>query len=511
MAKHLPEVMTADYLQKIEHKGILKWIEKVGNKLPDPFMLFIYLSMIIIAMSVLLAGNAVTHPGDGKEVAVKSLLSTEGIHWMLTEAVNNFVQFPPLGLVLTMVLGIGLAERVGLIEAVLQKMMAHVPKAIISYSVVFVGILGNLASDAAWVIIPPVGALIFMAAGRHPLAGFAAAAAGVGSGFTANLMIAGTDALLSGITTQVAQTVDKNAQVSAVDNWFFMAASVFVLAFIGAWVTDKIVEPRLGSYRGEYKPEMAALTGKEIKALKAAGAAALLYAGVIALLVVPEGALLRDPENGSILSSPFLKGIIPIILLFFITVSVVYGIVAGRIKDQTDVPRLMGDSIKGMSGFIVLVFVISQFIAFFTWSNMGIFMAVKGADFLESIHLTGFPVLIGFSLLTCVVSLFITSGSALWALLAPVFIPMLMLLDFHPAFIQIAYRIADSATNTITPMNPYLPMLMAYYKRYKSDAGFGTVISTMIPYTVLFFLAWLLMMFIWYAFGWPIGPGVYAK
>lgn len=495
---------------QLEQKGILRWIEQVGNKLPHPFMLFIYLAVIVMILSALLAGMSVTHPGNGETIVVKSLLTQEGISWILTSAISNFADFPPLGLVLIMVLGIGLAERVGLIEAVLRKMMISVPKALLSISIVFVGILGNFASDAAWVIIPPVGAMLFAAVGRHPLAGFAAAAAGVGSGFTANLFIAGTDALLSGISTEVAKTIDANAAVTPVDNWFFMAVSVFVLALIGAWITDKIIEPRLGIYEEENQASVVKLSDLENKALKWTGITALIYIVIIALLVVPEGSLLRDPETGGILNSPFLKGIIPIILLFFIAVSVTYGLKMGRIKSQADVPKLMGESIKDMSGFIVLVFVIAQFIAFFNWSNLGILLAVKGADFLKSMDLTGFPILLGFSLLTLVVSMFIASGSALWAVLAPVFIPMLMLLDFHPAFIQIAYRIADSATNTITPMNPYLPMMLAYYQRYKKDAGFGTILSTMLPYAIMFYIAWVVMMFIWYMFNLPIGPGISA-
>jgi aminobenzoyl-glutamate transport protein len=498
-------------LPQLEQKGILRWIEKVGNKLPHPFMLFVYLCIIVILVSFFLQGTSVVHPGNGETIAIKNLLSQEGIHWMLTDTLKNFTSFPSLGLVLSTILGIGLAERVGLIETVLRRMMANVPKRLLSITVVFVGVLGNIASDAAFIIIPPLGALIFMAAGRHPLAGFAAAMAGAGSGFTANILIAGTDALLSGITTEVAKTIDPNMVVSPVDNWFFMSASVFILALIGAWITDKIVEPRLGVYQGKGETEQVALTELEIKGLKAAGIVGLIYLAIVAFLVVPEGALLRNPETGEILSSPFMKGIIPIILLFFIVVAVAYGLKVGKIKNQADVPRFMGESIKEMSSFIVLVFVIAQFIAYFNWSNLGIMMAVKGAEFLESINLTGFPVIIGFSLVALFASMFVASGSALWAILAPVFIPMLMLLDFHPAFVQIAYRIADSATNTITPTNPYLPMMLAFYQQYKKDSGLGTVMSTMLPYCIAFYVVWLVMMVIWHYFGLPIGPGVYSQ
>ncbi|MGQ7276501.1 AbgT family transporter [Brevibacillus thermoruber] len=494
-------------------KGILKWIETVGNKLPHPFMLFVYLCLILMVISAILAGLdiSVMHPGKGEAVPVKSLLSVEGIHWILTSMLKNFTEFPALGLVLTMTLGIGLAEKVGLLTTVLRKIMTRVPKAIVSYAVVFVGVLGNLASDASMVIIPPLGGLVFLAMGRHPIAGIAAGMAGVSSGFTANLFIAGTDALLSGISTEVAKTIDPHAHVSPLDNWFFMSASVFLLSFIGAWITDKVIEPRLGVYQGEKQVRFEDLSERENKALRAAGIAALVFAAVTALLVVPEGALLRDPKTGDFLTSPFLKGIIPIILLFFVTVSAVYGKKMGLITTTKDIPRYMTEAVKDMSGFIVMAFTAAQFIAFFNWSNIGILLAVSGADFLKSIGLTGLPVVLGFTLFTAFASLFITSGSALWAMLAPVFMPMLMLLDYHPAFIQVAYRIADSATNTISPVNPYLPLILAYYQEYKKDAGMGTIFATMTPYALSFLLIWIVQMIVWFVLDLPVGPGVFPR
>ncbi|QHZ57119.1 AbgT family transporter [Brevibacillus sp. NSP2.1] len=496
-----------------QQRGILKWIETVGNKLPHPFMLFVILCLALMVISAILSAMnlSVVHPGKGEAVAVKSLLSVEGIHWILTSMLKNFIEFPALGLVLAMTLGIGLAEKVGLLTSVLRKMMARVPKAIVSYAVVFVGVLGNLASDAAMVIIPPLGGLVFLAMGRHPIAGFAAGMAGVSSGFTANLFIAGTDALLSGISTEVARTIDPNAVVTPVDNWFFMSASVFFLAFAGGWITDKIIEPRLGTYQGDRNVQFDELTLQENKALRHAGIAALVFVVILALLVVPEGALLRDPKTGDFLTSPFLKGIIPFILLFFVTVSYVYGRAMGLMKTSKDMPHYMSEAIKDMSGFIVLAFTAAQFIAFFNWSNIGILMAVNGAEFMKSVGLTGLPVVIAFSLFTGICSLFITSGSALWAILAPVFMPMLMLLDYHPAFIQVAYRIADSATNTISPVNPYLPLILAFYQKYNKNAGMGTIFSTMMPYAIVFLVIWLIQMAIWYYAGLPVGPGVYPR
>ncbi|MGE7665186.1 AbgT family transporter [Ureibacillus composti] len=511
MVKETVDVQPA--VAEVEHKGILKWIETVGNKLPHPFMLFVYLCGIFIIISVVLAAMnvSVTHPVSGENVVVKSLLSQEGVHWILTNMLTNFTSFPPLGLILAMTLGIGLAEKVGLIQAVLRAMVSNVPKALVAYAVVFIGILGNIASDAAIAVIPVMGAMIFLAVGRHPLAGFAAGVAGWGAGFTANIMIAGTDALISGISTQAVQAINADLVVTPVDNWFFMSVSTFVLAILGGWITDKFVEPRLGTYNGNVKMSMEPFTDKEKRALKATGLTALAFIAFLAFLVVPENGFLRDPETGGILSSPFIKGIIPIILIFFILTSVVYGKVVGVIKSSADVPAFMTEMIKSMASFIVLVFVIAQFVAFFNWTNLSVVLAVNGSEFLESINLTGFPAIILFILFVSLMNLFITSGSAMWSMLAPVFIPMFMLIGYNPAFVQVAYRIADSSTNMITPMSPYLPLILAYYQQYKKDAGIGTYFSTMIPYALSFLIVWVIMLFIWFTLGLPLGPGVTAK
>lgn len=497
----------------VEHKGILKWIETVGNKLPHPFMLFVYLCVIFMIVSAILAAMnvSVIHPVSGENVGVKSLLSQEGVHWILTNMLANFTGFPPLGLILAMTLGIGLAEKVGLIQAVLRAMVSNVPKSLVAYAVVLIGVLGNIASDAAIAVIPVMGAMIFLAVGRHPLAGFAAGVAGWGAGFTANIMIAGTDALISGISTQAVQSMDPNMAVTPVDNWYFMSVSTFVLAALGGWITDKFVEPRLGSYQGNVKMNMEPFSVKEKRALKATGITALAFLGLLAVAVVPENGFLRDPETGGILSSPFIKGIIPIILLFFVLTSVVYGKVVGIIKTSSDVPTLMAEMMKTMASFIVLVFMIAQFVAFFNWSNISVVMAVNGSGFLESVNLTGFPAILIFILFVTVINLFIGSGSAMWAMLAPVFIPMFMILDYNPAFVQAAFRIADSSTNMVTPMNAYLPLILAYYQQYKKNAGIGTYFSTMIPYAFSFLFVWIIMLFLWYTFGLPLGPGVSAK
>ncbi|MGG1663339.1 AbgT family transporter [Brevibacillus sp. NRS-1366] len=496
-------------LQK-ENVGFFKKVELIGNKLPHPFILFIYLAFSVMILSAILAAFEVSviHPVKKEVVFVKSLLTQEGLQYILTSMIKNFSGFPSLGLALGMTLGIGLAERVGLIQAVLRKMVLRVPARLVTFTVVLAGFLAHLASDAAFILIPPMAAIVFLTLGRHPLAGLAAGYAAVGSGFTANIFIGGTDALLSGISTQVAKTIDPNAMVTPVDNWFFMAFSTLFLSFLVTIVTEKFVEPRLGTYQAEKTAKLEDLTIQETKALRVTGIVAAVYVIVLALLVLPEGALLRDVKTGGILNSPFMSGIIPIILMFFITVAATYGVMTGEIKSQKDIPKFMSEALREMTGFIVMVFAAAQFIAFFDWSNIAVWMAVSGADFLKGSNITGLPVLLAFSLLTAFLSLFIFSGSALWTLLAPVFIPMFMLIGFHPAFVQLAYRIAESATNTIAPLNPYMPIVLLYMQEYKKESGVGTLIAMMMPYALLFLGAWMVLIVAWYFLGIPIGPGV---
>ncbi|WP_394218281.1 AbgT family transporter [Halobacillus trueperi] len=488
---------------------LLNGVEKVGNKLPDPFMLFVYLSVFTIIGSwiISLFGVTTTQPGTGEEIAIKSLVSGEGLQYILTSMLENFTGFKPLGLVLAMMLGIGLANKVGLLETAIKSTILKAPKSLITYAVIFVGILGNLASDAAFVIVPPLAAMVFYTLGRHPLAGLAAGFAGVGSGFTANIIIAGTDALLSGISTEVMESLDSNIVVTPVDNWYFMIASVVVLSVTGALITEKIVEPRLGKYEGEGGTELEESTKLEKRGFRNAVLAALGFVALLIVAIAIPGSALRN-EEGGIIPSPFLSGIVPIILLFFITIGVAYGVTVKKITSTRDISGYMGEAMKEMSGFIVLIFAAAQFIAYFDWTNIGTWIAVSGANFLGSINMTGLPVVIGFVFLTAIMNMFIFSGSAQWALEAPIFLKMFYLLDYHPAFIQAAYRIADSSTNIITPMNPYIIIVLAFMKEYDKKAGLGTLIALMLPYAVIFLSVWIVLLLAFALLGIPFGPGV---
>ncbi len=502
-----------------EKKGFftkfLDLVERAGNKLPHPFMLFVYLALGVIGLSGIIGLFNVSfeHPGSGETVEIQSMLSAEGVEYIISSMLGNFTGFAPLGLVLVMMFGIGLAQKVGLIETFMKKTILNAPKKLVTYAIIATGIMGNLASDAAFVIVPPLAAMVFYALGRHPLAGMAAGFAGVGAGFTANVIITGTDALLSGISTEVATSINSEALVTPVDNWFFMIFSVLMLMFVGAWVTEKIIEPRLGKYDpslgdGEVtKQQLEEITPEKNNGLRNAGIGGLVYLILVSFLIVPENAILRG-EGGEIVPSPFLTNIVPIILFFFIVVSVAYGLTVKAIKSTRDVPEYMADAMKDMSGYIVLIFAASQFIAYFEWTNLGAFIAVSGAETLTNLNFTGLPVIVGFILLTAVLNMFIFSGSAQWALMAPIFIPMFMILDYNPAFVQLAYRIADSSTNIITPLNPYVPMVLAFMKRYDKGAGFGTLFAIMLPYALIFLVIWIVIFIIWTLIGLPIGPGV---
>ncbi len=499
-----------------EKKGLfqrfLDIVERVGNRLPDPFVLFIGLAVMMIIVSWIfnLFGASVIHPGNGETMAIKSLISAEGLQFILTSMLDNFTGFAPLGLVLVMMLGIGLAEKVGLLDYAVRKTILKSPPFLLTYTVVFVGIMGNLASDAAVVLIPPLAALVFYKVGRHPLAGLAAGFAGAGAGFTANLFVAGTDALLAGISTEAARFLDDTMTVTPVDNWFFNIASVFILTIVGGLITTRFIEPRLGKYTGDaVEEENSDDSPKAKRAFIHSMLAGLLYiALIVGTIFIPNSPLAN--EDGGLIPSPFLDGIVPIILFFFIIIGVTFGISVGKIKSSKDVSKYMTESVKDMSSYIVLVFAIAQFTAYFNWSNLGTWVAVNGAEFLTSINFTGMPLIVGYIIFTALMNFLITSGSAKWAIEAPIFVPMFMQLGYHPAFTQAAYRVADSSTNIITPLFPYMVIILAFMQRYDKKASIGTYISLMLPYSIAFLLTWIVLIMGFYYLGIPFGPGIHA-
>ncbi|MBO2618448.1 AbgT family transporter [Shewanella algae] len=499
-------------------------VERLGNLLPHPITLFALFCAAVILISGIAGYFEVTvvdprpegasgRSADGL-IHVVSLMNAEGLRMIVSNLVTNFTGFTPLGTVLVALLGVGIAERSGLLSAGMRALVMGASKRLVTLTIVFAGIVSNTAAELGYVVLIPMAAMIFHSLGRHPLAGLAAAFAGVSGGYSANLLLGTVDPLLSGITEAAAQMIDPDYTVGPEVNWYFMFVSTFVISFLGALVTEKIVEPKLGRYDVSEASvdledqRMETVTELEKKGLKMAGLAALLLGAVLALTVVPEWGPLRHPETGEVAGSPFLKGIVVFIFICFAIPGLVYGKVVGTMKKDTDVINAMSHSMSTMGMYIVLVFFASQFVAFFKWTNLGAVLAVTGADALSALGLTGPIVFLLFIMMCGFINLMLGSASAQWAVTAPIFVPMLMLVGYAPETIQAAYRIGDSVTNLITPMMSYFGLILAVAARYKKDLGIGTLVATMLPYTLVFFVGWTLFFFLWvFGLGLPVGPG----
>jgi aminobenzoyl-glutamate transport protein len=536
----------------------LKFVEWLGNLLPHPVTLFAILTLLVVLVSGLAEffdlsvldprpEGARGRSPDGRIEAI-SLMNADGLRLIVQNLVTNFTGFAPLGVVLVALLGVGVAEKSGLIRAAIRGLVlaaasvrpeypeitpdmsvgmklrrrmrrlvsrALAPKLLVTTAVVFTGIVSNTASELGYVVLVPLGAVIFLSMGRHPLAGLAAAFAGVSGGYSANLFIGTIDPLLAGLTQEAAQLIDPEYLVHPAVNYYFMFLSVFLITGLGVFATLRFVEPLLGPYdpsvamddlsdEGELDP----LTGREKKGLLWAAVSVALFLGVLALTIVPEWGVFRNPETGEQLNSPFFRSIVTFIFVGFIIPGFVYGRVVGTMKSDRDVVQGMAEGMSTLGLYIVIVFFAAQFVAFFGWTNLGQITAVTGAQFLQDIGLTGPAVFVGFIFISGFVNLMLGSASAQWAVTAPIFVPMLMLTGYSPEVIQAAYRIGDSVTNIITPMMSYFGLILAFANRYDRNLGIGTVISMMIPYSVMFFIGWMLLFYIWvFGLGLPVGPG----
>jgi len=491
----------------------LDTVERVGNRLPDPVTLFVILIGIVMLASWLasLAGIGAVHPGTQEPVVPVNLFSGEQVRRILSEMPQTFAAFPPLGLVLVVMLGIGVAERSGLIETALRGFVGSVPPALITATVVMAGMLSSLAVDAGYVVLIPLGAVIFHSVGRHPLAGLAAAFAGVSGGFSANFILTSLDPLLAGFTTPAAQILDPTYEVFPTANWYLMAALVPVFTIAGTLVTEKILEPRLGRYEGDVPmaDEDRSIAPAERRGLIVAGLVALLVLVGVALLAVPADGPLRNPEGDLLVQqlAPLLTSIVAIMFFLFLLPGLAYGIVTGSIRSDRDVAKMTTDTMGTMGAYIVLAFVAAHLVAFFNWSNLGMITAISGATFLQSINFTGIPLIVAFVIVSAMLNLFIGSASAKWAIMAPVFVPMLMILGYSPELTQAAYRIGDSFTNILTPLLPYFPLVIVFAQKYDKDTGLGTILSAMVPYSIVFGIVGIGTLVVWMLLGLPLGPG----
>jgi len=495
--------------KRLTNSGVLGWIERGGNALPHPASLFGILALTVLILSFvgyLFHWHAI-HPSTGEDVQVINLFSKDGLHRILLDMVDNYTGFAPLGIVMVALLGIGVAESSGLIGAFIRLLVAKAPAQHLTFVIVLAGIISNIASDLGYVLIIPLGAIIFHSVGRHPIAGMAAAFAGVSGGFSANLLIGTIDPLLAGLSTEAARILDVDYYVLPTANYYFMVVSTVILSLAGTWVTHRFVEPKLGAYVGDVPQEkLEKLSGKEKKGIKWVTFLTIIISIIIGIGLIPENGILRGPD-GTLFTSPILKGFIGVLFIIATILGIVYGLITGKFKNDADVVKGMVDNFKTLAAFLVLVFFAAQFVAYFKWSNLGLIIAIKGADVLQSLDMGLIPLVILFILLSGFINMFMGSASAKWAILGPVFIPMFMLLGYSPELSQVVYRIGDSVTNMISPMMSFFALIIVYFEKYDKQAGIGTLMSTMIPYSIVFFISWSLLLIVWILLNLPLGPG----
>ena len=500
----------------------LDMIEVAGNKLPTPLTIFFYLAVFVVILSGIGAAmgwsatGEMYNSGSGTveetTVTVTSLFSISGLQYMLTSAVGNFTSYAPLGFTVVIMLGIGVAESSGWLDGLIKKVVKITPAQLVTPMVVFIGVMTNVAENAGYVVFIPLAAMIFRAYKKHPLAGVAAGFAGVSGGFSANLLIGSADATLSGFSTAAAQTLDPAYNVTPLSNWFFMIASTFLITIVGTLITELVVIPRLGPYKenGDGTPvEVSSqMSDKEEKALRVAN---WVFVGIAALYVIaciPSNSFMRNPDTGSLIEgSTLMNAIIPLFTLLFFIPSFVYGKLCGSFKSDKDVVASFNKSIASISGFIAMAFVASQFTNYFSKTNIGRVLSFKGAELLQSLNVNSIGLMMCFILVAGFVNLFMASASAKYAIFAPVFVPMFMKMGLSPELTQVAYRIGDSTTNIIAPVIAWIPYILTVMKKYDKDTGWGTLVSSMLPYSIAFLVSWSVMLALWMALNLPLGPG----
>jgi aminobenzoyl-glutamate transport protein len=487
-------------------------IEKIGNKLPDPALLFFFLLLAVWVLSAIMAQFSYDHvdPRSGDAIVVANLLTPAALTSFFSDMVSTFVQFHPLGVVLLAMLGIGVADHTGFIKAGLRALLNVTSQKLLTPMLLMIGIISHSAVDAGYVLVIPLGAVIFQAAGRHPLVGIAVAFAGVSGGFSANFVPSALDPMLQGISQAGGQLIDPDLVLNPLNNWFFTSASTLLIVGLGWYITEVLVEPRLkgleqdGDLAGH--EQMEDLSDSERGGLFAAVIAMGLGLGVLALTAFPETSAWRAPDGALAASNaPLMKSIVPLIFLMFIIPGIVYGYVAGTVATHRDVIQGMTQAMSGMGYYIVMAFFAALFIAEFGRSNLGALFALQGAAWLKAAAMPGVFTIVGLVLITGVINLFVGSASAKWALLAPIFVPMLMQLGISPDLTQAAYRVGDSSTNIITPLMPYFPLVVVFCQRYVRQTGIGTVVAMMLPYSVGFLIVWSAFLVLYWTLGIPLG------
>lgn len=496
---------------------LLGGIERVGNRLPHPFWLFVILSGVLIVLSWGLhaLGVSAESPTDGATVAVKSLVSDAGVTMMLDDLIDNYATFPPLGVVLVVMLGVSVADKAGLLTAMLRAALAKVPVKAVTYMIALTGMLAHIASDAAFVVMIPLGAIAYRSVGRNPVLGAVVAFVSVSGGHAASPLVTPSDATLAALTTAAAHTIDPQYTVTPVANYFFSLASSLVLALVITVVAETLLKRRVAMMAAEDGEEAAepgeelpdlSLSDAERRGLRGAGFVTLALIAAIAVAAVPTGSPLRG-EHGAIIDSPLVHNIAVFLSLIFFATGIAYGRAVGVIRGAKDVPEMMALGLRELTPILVLFFAISQFLAYFKWTSIGEVVAISGAELLDSSGVPITLIFVGVILVVSVMNLLLTSGSAMWALIGPVFVPMMMLLHVAPETTWALYRIADSCTNPITPMSPYFVLCLGFVRRYRPTAGIGTLMSLTLPVSIAMLIVWTALFLVWYSVGLPFGPG----
>lgn len=492
----------------------LNIVEKAGNKLPDPAVLFFLMcvGLAVITWIVSLFDVSVKHPGSGEMIHIKNIISTEGIAMIMNDAIKNFSEFPALGLVLAVMIGVGAAEKSVYFDKLMISVVNKASRKMIVPTIILIGILGSLAGDATTVILPPLAAMIFIKIGYHPIAGLAMAYASAVGGFGANLLIGMQDALVYAFTEPATKIVSDSVKINVAMNWYFIAASVFLVLPIIYFTTTKIVLPRLGTYDesqsnfDEEEETSSTITMTEKRALFWANMSFIVLVVALIICCLPESSWLRNAKTGSLIDdSPLINGVGLVILVLFLIPGIVYGVLSRQINNTKDLGAMVSESLGSMGSFILIVFFAAQLLAFLQWSNLGIIVSVYGAKLLQ--HQSGIVLIIGIIILSSLINLIIGSASAKWGILAPIFVPMMILVGYHPAFTQMIYRVGDSVTNPITPMMPYLPLILSYAQKYDKNMKLGSLLSSLMPYTIALSIIWTLFIIVWYLIGLPLGPG----
>ncbi|MFD0920666.1 AbgT family transporter [Saccharopolyspora rosea] len=497
----------------------LEAVDRAGNKLPHPFWLFVALAVVVVLASWLLAalGVAVVSPADGERIAVRSLVSGDGVRMMLGDLIDNFVNFPPLGLIVVIMLGVAVADKSGLLPALMRGALARVPAKLVTFAIALTSMFGQVAGDAAFVVLIPLAMIAYRAIGRSPVIGAIVGYVSVGGASSIGLVITGSDAVFAGVTTSAARTIDPGYVVTPVSNYYFSAVSSVVLAISITVVTELVVARRIAAMNRaepeltevEELPDMTLSAAERTGVRRALVVAAAFLAGVV-LAVLPSGSPLRG-AGGSVVDSPLMANIAVVLMVFFLVIGVVYGVAAGTITAPGDVPELMAQGLRELVPVLVLFFAASQFLGYFKWSNVGQVIAISGAQLLGDLGARPVPIFLGAILFVSALNLLLTSGSAMWTLVAPVLVPMLMLLHIQPEMTQAVFRIADAPTNSLTPMSPYFVIALGFIRRYRPSAGVGTLMSLVLPLAVVNLCVWTLLFLAWYGLGLPLGPGVPAR